>query len=381
MLLALLAFAQWAARASAPQALAWLGPPQRVGPGLEYFTSRDRELVDDAGPIAAYLLRLDANRIRLASVHANDETLGLEPVDSIATRQQAIAAVNGSFFNPNGDPQFVLKEAGELVSDAAATRGAVIIQSPRRGRTVLEFDQIGARVSLTFNARGRTWVVPIDGVNKTRERGKLMLYTARYHPDTDTAPGGTEWVLSGKPARVTDVRRGAGRTAIPRDGSVLSFGGVDLPEALAALAPGARVSFRTAWTSLNGVPPRHMETADDIVSGAGLLRVKGRILDNRQTAEGLPTSYETTRHPRTMIGVDAGGFIWMVAVDGRAPDHSIGMTFADLERLCDRLRLTDALNLDGGGSTTMVIKGEVVNVPADGLGPRPVSDAILVSAR
>ena len=57
------------------------------------------------------------------------------------------------------------------------------------------------------------------------------------------------------------------------------------------------------------------------------------------------------------------------------------MTFADLERLCDRLDLTDALNLDGGGSTTMVVNGRIVNKPSDATGPRPVSDAILVSLR
>ena len=46
------------------------------------------------------------------------------------------------------------------------------------------------------------------------------------------------------------------------------------------------------------------------------------------------------------------------------------MTFADLLRLCDRLELRDALNLDGGGSTTMVVSGKVVNRPSDATGPR-----------
>ena len=56
------------------------------------------------------------------------------------------------------------------------------------------------------------------------------------------------------------------------------------------------------------------------------------------------------------------------------------MTFADLERLSDRLHLTDALNLDGGGSTTMVVRGHVVNRPSDPAGARPVSDALVVLA-
>jgi exopolysaccharide biosynthesis protein len=57
------------------------------------------------------------------------------------------------------------------------------------------------------------------------------------------------------------------------------------------------------------------------------------------------------------------------------------MTFAELQRMADRLQLRDALNLDGGGSTTMVVTGRVVNRPSDPTGPRPVSDAIVVSKR
>jgi exopolysaccharide biosynthesis protein len=54
------------------------------------------------------------------------------------------------------------------------------------------------------------------------------------------------------------------------------------------------------------------------------------------------------------------------------------MTFADLMTLADRLELRDALNLDGGGSTTMVVKGVVVNKPSEASGARAVSDAIIV---
>ena len=57
------------------------------------------------------------------------------------------------------------------------------------------------------------------------------------------------------------------------------------------------------------------------------------------------------------------------------------MTLPDLVRLADRLELHDALNLDGGGSTTMVVKGQIVNKPSDAAGPRAVSDAIVVKSR
>src|SRR5262249_13558144 len=213
----------------------------------------------------------------------------------------------------------------------------------------------------------------------TRERGKLMLYNAQYHTDTDTAANGTDWVLDGSPLAVREIRLNQGRASIPSNGVVLSFGGLELPPGLAALAVGTAVSIDTTWTSVHGTPADHLNHADHIVNGAGLLRLHGRRDDDWTTAEKLkPDTFLDVKHPRTLIGVDARGSIWLAVIDGRQPGYSMGMTFADLERLCDRLELTDALNLDGGGSTTMVIDGLIVNKPSDATGPRPVGDAILV---
>jgi hypothetical protein len=163
---------------------------------------------------------------------------------------------------------------------------------------------------------------------------------------------------------------------------VLSYGGLDLPEDLAALTVGTIATFEIGWHALNGVPTRDLDAADDVVTGAGLLRLNGHILANWQESESLsPQNFINMRHPRTLVGRDDHGAIWLVAIDGRQPDYSIGMTFAELQGLSDRLRLTDALNLDGGGSTTMVIRDRIVNRPSDVAGPRQVSDALLVTLR
>jgi phosphodiester glycosidase len=367
-----------------PDPTPWPGPPTAIAPGIELFQSSDRSLVDDAGPIALSLLKLDPARVHLVSALSNDEVVDAERVDAIATRHQAIAAINGGFFNvKNGEPVGLLKVRGELVSDTSLGRGAVVIQSPPSGRTQLWFDQISARVTLKFRAEGFNWVVPIDGVDTTRERGKLMLYTPAYHGDTDTAAKGTEWIIrGGKTPVVIGIKKDAGRTPIPRDGAVLSFGGLELPDALASMDVGTVVSFETTWTTVNGLPTVRLEEADHVVNGAGLLRRNGVTPTNWQTHERLaPETFVNARHPRTVIGVDRRGFIWLAAIDGRQSDYSIGMNFADLLRLCDRLDLRDALNLDGGGSTTMVVKGKIVNRPSDAAGPRAVSDAILVKTR
>jgi exopolysaccharide biosynthesis protein len=135
-------------------------------------------------------------------------------------------------------------------------------------------------------------------------------------------------------------------------------------------------SYRTRL----GTKPKDWANARDAVSGAGLLMLDGREF-HEWTDEGLAAGFDTTRHPRTVIGVDANDAVWLITVDGRQPALSLGMSFTELQGLARRLGLRSVLNLDGGGSTTMVVRGNIVNHPSDATGPRPVSDAILVFPR
>ena len=139
---------------------------------------------------------------------------------------------------------------------------------------------------------------------------------------------------------------------------------------------GDAKSYRTRL----GTKPKDWAHARDAVGGAGLLLLDGREF-HEWTDEGLAAGFDTTRHPRTVIGEDQSGAVWLITVDGRQPSLSLGMTFIELQGLARRLGLRSALNLDGGGSTTMVVQGHVVNHPSDATGPRPVSDAILVFPR
>lgn len=136
-----------------------------------------------------------------------------------------------------------------------------------------------------------------------------------------------------------------------------------------------------AYATRLGSKPQDWLGAADIVSGAGLLMVNGREMDE-WADEQITAGFDTARHPRTMIGVDADNQVWLVTIDGRQPPLSLGMNFGEMKGLAKRLGLRSALNLDGGGSTTMVLKGGwIVNHPSDPTGPRAVSDAIVVLPR
>lgn len=366
---------------SAPADRTWLSSGENVAPGVTFYTSSDSSLLEPAGPVQVSLLRLDPQRVRLTSLLSHGQVMYAEPVLEMATRAGAIAAVNAGFFNiSNGEPVGVLKVAGVLVSDTPVTKGAVGIWSPDEGRTELAFDQVSVRVDLRIGDGAGVVAYGVDGVDTTRARGRLMLYTPKYHDHTDTAGNGVEWVLRGTPLAVVDVRTDRGSTPIPADGFVLSYGGLELPSELQALLPGTPVELETRWTTVNGLDPVRLDTAEHVVNGAGLLRVRGRQVSSWDIERLNTSTFVEARHPRTLIGVDRRGDIWLATVDGRQT-ASLGMSFADLQRLADRLQLTDALNLDGGGSTTMVVKGRIVNRPSDAKGPRAVSDAIGVAVR
>ena len=350
------------------------GPPREIAPGVTLYHVTDEALLDPAMPLSVWLLRLDPVHIRLRSFLANDEIVGTETVAGIAERHQALAAINAGFFLPNGDPAGALTVDGQLVSDTDRPRGAVgILDSPAGPKLI--FSHLRASIALQVGPRAADRIA-IDGVDTTRARGKLMLFTPAYHTDTDTAAGGREWVLDGHPLKVTGVSRVAGKTPIPPNGYVLSYGGVAVPERLRRLRNGTRVSLVTTYEAIEGTSDAWSH-ARDIVGGAGLLVRDGHQVDD-WTIEKFAQGFAENRHPRTMIGTALDGAIWLVAVDGRQPELSAGMTLAELRELASRLDLVNALNLDGGGSTTMWVRGKILNSPSDAAGPRKVSDALLV---
>jgi exopolysaccharide biosynthesis protein len=97
--------------------------------------------------------------------------------------------------------------------------------------------------------------------------------------------------------------------------------------------------------------------------------------------EQVRADFGPARHPRSAIGWTAGGrtLLWVV-VDGRQAPYSDGMSLDEMTSLFRRLGAVEAVNLDGGGSSTMVIKGRVVNRVSDRNGERAVGNAIALTA-
>jgi hypothetical protein len=129
--------------------------------------------------------------------------------------------------------------------------------------------------------------------------------------------------------------------------------------------------------------PVHLGPDTSAASAAPLLLRGGRtwidavregVFDPRDLFD---YGFSAERHARTMAGVDRRGRLLLVTADG-VPGVSEGLTLSEEARLMRRLGATDAMNLDGGGSTTFVLGGATVNTTSDATGPRPVGDSIVV---
>ena len=89
------------------------------------------------------------------------------------------------------------------------------------------------------------------------------------------------------------------------------------------------------------------------------------VRDGKRWFADADDDFTRGRHPRTMVGWNPAGEVVLVTVDGREPGLSVGMTLAEAADLLLALGATDGINLDGGGSTTFVTGGTVVNEPSD----------------
>jgi exopolysaccharide biosynthesis protein len=319
------------------------------------------------------VLLIDPSRTRLELGRAHDKMAGTETTSSIVRRRGALAGTNGSYFRTDGpyrgEPAGIVLRAGKLLSEPSRKRPGLAVsgKGPRTRLAVVDV-QVRAEVVVSKSVRRG-----IDAVNRPRLDDELILFTPELGPTTMTGPGGIEAVA--ERGRISAVIDGKGGAAIPRSGWVLSASGAAAAWVRANLRRGARIETRFDVR----LDPRPDFTAEFVVGGGPRLIRGGRPAASDPGIYG--PGFADARHPRTAVGVRADGRILLVTVDGRQPEKSVGMTVAELTDLLIDLGAVEAINMDGGGSTTMVIDGKVVNSPSDLTGERPVGDALLVFRR
>jgi exopolysaccharide biosynthesis protein len=287
---------------------------------------------------------------------------GLERTSSICRRVKCVLAVNGDFWKPGTDtPLGGVVSGGRLLRVASQEHAQVTVSADGALRT----GPLKLRASLVPNdLRPLT----IDAVNRQPKPNELIVFTPAYGRSTKTKKGTLELALRARPgepisalAQTTVVKiaeHGSpfGNMPIPADGAVLAGRGRGAAELRGLLGRiRSREASRQALLRVESTP-----AAVESVGGAPILIRDGRLLP-----QDTKSAFAGRRHPRTLIGWTRSGDVLLVTVDGRQPGYADGMTLVEAARLMRNLGATDAVNLDGGGSTTFVSRGRVVNRPSD----------------
>jgi hypothetical protein len=204
--------------------------------------------------------------------------------------------------------------------------------------------------------------------------------------------------MRGGRATVTDLTRIHGGTVLAAvNGDFFTPEGMPLgPEVASGArrtgrarpALAARGGVAVPWIGTTGVSRERVEATGWPLGGGGpgSAQVVGgfpELLDDGARVGDLLVeanpSFAASRHPRTAVAVSRDEpRLWLVVVDGRQGDYSTGMTLPELADLLEALGAEEALNLDGGGSSVMVVRGRAVNRPSDESGERPVVNALLL---
>jgi exopolysaccharide biosynthesis protein len=322
-----------------------------------------------------YVLKIDPRRRpRIDVALSNDLLPGHERTSRMARRHRAVAAVNGDFGMPSGRPAHTFMEDGDLKQVAFASRPTFSMTADEQ-RAIFEHPletMVAAEDDIWPVARWNFGPPPFTDVAAFTPTGGALEVPPPNACAVRLLPvGGRRWAAGNAGVEAGFTVDAVACSTTPMDlggGLVLSARpGSDGAILIGSLVPGETVTL--SWSI--GFPG-----VLDTVGGTPLL------VENGAVAVPEPcTASVCKRHPRTAIGVTPAGRILMVVVDGRRED-SKGVTLVRLAELMRSLRASYALNLDGGGSSTMVVRGKkgglrVVNEPSDGT-QRRVSSAVLV---
>lgn len=361
---------------------------------------------NDRGPWNLQVLTIDPKEFRgdlTSSFGPNLEDR--ETTSQLSAAAGALAAVNGGFFTMDpaagapGDPAGAAVHNGKVLSEPVGDRPSLVLD--KNGTSIQRLHWHGT-VSAPSSAEQ-----PLDGMNRVpglirncggtndtptnlplhdftcTDADEIVAFTPEFGPTTPAGPG-LEVVLDGQ-GTVTAVNHTRG-TAVPADGQTVQAIGSDVDKLAALSVPGKKLKVNTDLLDEDGKALK-AGPGTDVVNGGPTLVQSGQ-LNITAKRDGMVRANDNNsffygwvhkRNPRTIAGVDAQGRTLLVTADGRQTT-SLGLSIKESADVARSLGMVNAINLDGGGSTTMVQGGQVVNSPSDATGERPVGDALLLLA-
>lgn len=329
----------------------------RVEKGIEYRFHRFRM---NGKMVQTYMVKIDPGAAKVFPILAQDQIGKRESVKNMAARYDAIAAINGGYFSATGEYLGNLKLDGEWVVGTPQKRTAWGFTD--KGLHIVDPVSFAASVSV---ASLPNWSLPIDGLNIPRGNDGLVLYSPQRGVRTGSNEWGKELVIENN--RIIEVVEG--NAQIKPKTLVLSAHGTK-KEMIEYLDKGEKIKIDFS------VDPKWEKAR--YVMGAGPRLINEGQIQVTSKQESFPSDISVGRAPRTAIGQKKDGTLLLMVVDGRS-QTSAGMTLEELARYLMEQGAYNAMNLDGGGSSELVVRKEIKNNPSDGR-ERFVSSGIVVVA-
>jgi hypothetical protein len=347
--------------------------PEELWPGVTYETSVQ---FTPHGPVAINVLRgpRPGGLTTLEPVVSNDTIVGRETLTGMQRRLAstgAMAGINGDYFAlATGRPSGMVMREGQLISPPNANRASAGVMTDG----TLDIRRVAFGGTWDAGAGPHTFSI----LNAAPKVGRAALFTDAYGAATPPMPGSSTAVILfpfpdtvpsiGLQAPIVEVRSGASAVPIPPGGAVL----LGRNASAAALRAGADVggvvtitlAFRPDWPGI----------VSAVGGGPQIVRDGAPIF---RSGEAFTTNQLGKRAPRSAVGQLADGRIVLVAVDGRQPGYSVGLTNFELAQALVRLGAVTGMALDSGGSTTMAFDGTLLNRPSDGQ-ERRISTALML---
>ncbi|GAA3167818.1 phosphodiester glycosidase family protein [Nonomuraea roseoviolacea] len=328
--------------------------------------------LETTGPWNVKVMMIDARTFRGSYASSLGTSVAArDKVSAMAKSAHALAAVNGGFFNIHtaknlqGEPVGASVVAGKLLSEAVPGRSAVVL----KGRTA-RITEISTTVTAIAQDGSKS---PVNGVNRAAGTDELVLYTEEFGAKTP-ADDGADVVIDAA-GKVVGVR--APGAEVAKGTRVLHGTGVATEWLSAHATEGTTLKIDTKVVDLRKRSAIKLTPDVNVIAGSvGLVR-NGKTKITAKLNGHDSINMILRRHPRTLLGTTRNGSLIVAVIDGRQPGITVGANFIEAARFMRWLGAREAVNLDGGGSTTMVVGDKVVNRPSDGV-ERGVGDALLI---
>jgi len=345
--------------------------PRELWPGVTF--ENDVQFTPH-GPVAINVLRgpRPGGLTTLGPVISNGTIVGRETLTGMQRRlasTAAMAGVNGDFFAlATGRPSGMVMQEGQLLAPPNGSRASAGVTTDG----TLDIRRVGFGGSWDAGAGPHV----LSALNAAPKTGRVALFTDAYGPATPPIAGSAAVILFtfpdaipsvGLTAPVVEVRSGSSPVPIPSGGAVLlarnAAATILRREAVVGSSVTVGLSFKPDWPGIVAA----------VGGGPQIVRNGAPVF---RAGESFTTNQLGQRAPRSAVGQASDGRVVLVAVDGRQPGYSVGLTNFELAQALVRLGAVTGMALDSGGSTTMAFDGTLLNRPSDGR-ERRISNALM----